>query len=65
MLSVSSIKDGMYNYLLGKNNPNSLYYAYYQILKTIPKNSKILDIGCGTGIYFDNPDVIDIIKKTT
>ena len=39
------------------------YYVYEKILSNIQSNSSILDIGCGDGIYFTNPKVINVIKK--
>ena len=61
MISTSNIKSFIYDSLLGKNNPNSPYYAYHQLLNQIPDESTVLDIGCGTGIYFDNQDVVNCI----
>ena len=61
MISTGSVKSFIYDSLLGKNNPNSPYYAYNQILNQISEESTILDIGCGTGIYFDNQDVVNCI----
>ena len=42
---------------------NGTYHQYINLLKYVKPETKILDIGCGDGIYFTNPLVIQIIKE--
>ena len=39
------------------------YYFYRDLLLKVDQDSKILDVGCGDGIYFTNPNVARIIKQ--
>lgn len=52
----------IYDYFFGKldyklSTPN----LFNDIIKKLPPNSKILDLGCGNGICYDNPDTISYI----
>jgi SAM-dependent methyltransferase len=55
----------MYEYFFG--NPNfrlSTVLLFLHSLKKIELESKILDFGCGSGTYYSNNKVIEIIKKS-
>ena len=41
---------------------NGTYYQYLNLLKYVEPKTRILDKGCGDGIYFTNPLVIKFIK---
>jgi len=61
-LIVYMIRSNIYSYIFSKTNPVSTQHGYYEILKNIPDNSKILDVGVGEGIYFTNLKVSNLIK---
>jgi SAM-dependent methyltransferase len=55
----------MYEHFFG--NPNfrlSTVLLFLHSLKKIEPESKILDFGCGSGTYYSNNKVIEIIKKS-
>jgi len=59
------IYTSMYEYFFG--NPNfrlSTVLLFLHSLKKIELESKILDFGCGSGTYYSNNKVIEIIKKS-
>jgi len=58
-----NVQNVVYDWLWSPKNPVSSYHAYHEILKLIPDDSKILDVGAGTGIYFSNPAVVELIKS--
>lgn len=53
----------LYSYFFRESNPVSTIHGYDEILKSLPDDSTILDVGCGSGIYFTSPKVIQTIKK--
>ena len=59
------LKDYIYeNYIFGINNTHGTQWAYFRILLNhIENGSSILDVGCGTGAYFNNIAVRDIIRQ--
>lgn len=56
------LKTYFYDLMFHQNNPISTQWGYYEILKQLPSNISILDIGVGDGIYFTNLLVINLIK---
>ena len=59
------IYTSMYEHFFG--NPNfrlSTVLLFLHSLKKIEPESKILDFGCGSGTYYSNNKVIEIIKKS-
>jgi SAM-dependent methyltransferase len=52
-----------YTYLFRESNPISTIHGYYKILKSLPNGSTILDVGCGSGIYFTSEKVVRMIKS--
>lgn len=53
----------LYDKLFGdKNLPTSTTNLYIKFLQKLPDNSRILDVGVGTGVYFENPDCISLIQ---
>mmetsp|Transcript_12161 Transcript_12161/g.14695 ORF Transcript_12161/g.14695 Transcript_12161/m.14695 type:complete len:239 (+) Transcript_12161:98-814(+) len=61
---VDILRSKVYQSFFGPQNPVSTQWAYDAILKNLPDEASLLDIGCGDGIYFTNPVVIEtIIKK--
>ena len=56
-------KNYFYDLMFHQNNPISTQWGYYEILKQLPDNISILDIGVGEGIYFTNPLVVNLIKE--
>lgn len=60
----TKVRQVLYDRLLGdKNLPTSTPNLYKFFLQQIDYNSKILDVGVGTGIYFENEDCIKLIKE--
>lgn len=59
----SYFKNYFYDLMFHQNNPISTQWGYYEILKQLPDNISILDIGVGEGIYFTNPLVVNLIKE--
>jgi SAM-dependent methyltransferase len=51
-----------YNYLFNSDNKISTIKGYKYILNNIEENSKILDVGVGVGIYFNDNEIIRLIK---
>lgn len=39
-------------------------YLFYSVLNTIPTNSTILDVGCGSGVCYKNNDTQNLIIKS-
>lgn len=60
---MAAIKTFFYNLLFHHSNPVSTQWGYYEILKKMPENSSLLDVGVGDGIYFINEKVINLIKS--
>lgn len=59
-----SLKQKIYAKLFGdENSPISTTNLYLKFLEKIQNNSKVLDVGVGTGIYFKNKKCIDLIRK--
>jgi len=52
----------VYSYFFQDSNPVSTIHGYDKVLQTLPNNSSILDVGCGSGIYFASPKVVRTIK---
>lgn len=59
---LSFLRHKVYSSIFDLDNPLSTSHGFYHILEKIPSNSSILDVGCGDGIYYINPKVIDLIK---
>lgn len=53
----------LYSYFFRESNPVSTIHGYDEILKSLPDHSTVLDVGCGSGIYFTSPKVIKTIKS--
>lgn len=54
----------MYDYLFGgKNSPTSTPSLYKKFLERLPNGSRVLDVGVGTGLYFDDRDCVELIKR--
>lgn len=60
---IDAVRSKVYGSFFGAQNPVSTQWAYDAILHKIPDNATILDIGCGDGIYFTNPSVIQTIRR--
>ena len=56
------LKTFFYDIMFHKGNPISTQWGYYEILKLLPNDITILDVGVGDGIYFTNYKVINLIK---
>ena len=51
-----------YDILFHESIPISTQWGFYEILKKLPKNSTVLDVGIGSCIYLKNQKVIKLIK---
>lgn len=47
------IRSLFYDWLFKPSNPVSTQWGYYEILKLLPDNITILDVGVGDGIYWE------------
>ena len=58
-----NLRQKLYDHLFGDVNlPTSTTNLYYSFLQRMKQDTKILDIGVGTGIYFEDPRCIKLIK---
>lgn len=58
-----NLRQKLYDHLFGDVNlPISTTNLYYSFLQRMKQDTKILDIGVGTGIYFEDPRCIKLIK---
>jgi len=60
---ISKVRSAVYQSFFGIDNPISTQWGYDKILESIPDNASILDVGCGDGIYFTNPEVLKKIRN--
>ena len=59
-----NLRQKLYDHLFGDVNlPISTTNLYYSFLQRVKQDTKILDIGVGTGIYFEDPRCIKLIKE--
>jgi len=59
-----SLRQKLYDHYFGDVNlPMSTPNLYYQFLQRMKHNTKILDIGMGTGIYFSDQRCVDLIRS--
>lgn len=59
-----NIRQKLYDHLFGDVNLSiSTTNLYFQFLQKMKLDATILDIGVGTGIYFDDPRCAEIIKQ--
>lgn len=59
-----NLRQKLYDHLFGDVNlPISTPSLYYSFLQRMKQDTKILDIGVGTGIYFEDPRCIKLIKE--
>jgi len=59
---ISSFRSIMYEHMFGDHNPVSTPRGFFKILQLIPDGSSVLDVGCGDGLYFTKPEVIELVK---
>ena len=59
---LSFLRHKVYSSIFNLDNSLSTSHGFHDILEKIPSESSILDVGCGDGIYYINPKVIDLIK---
>jgi len=58
------LRQKLYDALFGDAGlPISTPNLYIEFLQDLPDNSHILDVGVGTGIYFENPQCISLIRE--
>jgi len=60
---VSKVRSAVYKSFFCIDNPISTQWGYDKILESLPDGATILDVGCGDGIYFTNPEVLKKIRK--
>jgi len=60
---ISKIRSKVYKSFFGDENPISTINGFLETIKSIPDGSSVLDVGCGDGIYYTGPEVIDLIKS--
>lgn len=59
-----NLRQKLYDFIFtNKNFPTSTANLYLKFLQKLEVNTKILDIGVGTGVYFENEDCVKIIKE--
>ena len=59
-----NLRQKLYDHLQGDVNlPTSTTNLYYSFLQKMKQDTKILDIGVGTGIYFEDHRCIKLIKE--
>ena len=59
-----NLRQKLYDHLFGDVNLSiSTPSLYYSFLQRVKQDTKILDIGVGTGIYFEDPRCIKLIKE--
>lgn len=59
-----NLRQKLYDHLFGDVNlPISTTNLYHSFLQRMKQGTKILDIGVGTGIYFEDPRCIKLIKE--
>lgn len=60
---ISYIRSCFYAQFFSHRNAISTQHGYFNILKKVEEGSKLLDVGCGDGIYFTNKNVVKLIKQ--
>jgi 2-polyprenyl-3-methyl-5-hydroxy-6-metoxy-1,4-benzoquinol methylase len=59
---IAAIRSFSYGLLFSYSNPVSTQWGYLSIIKTLEEKATVLDIGCGDGIYFTNPEVQEVLR---
>jgi len=59
---ISNTRSRIYSHLFDISLPISTASGFQHILSLLPRGSKILDVGCGDGIYFTDLDICDLIR---
>ena len=60
---ISKIRSRIYASFFGFRNPVSTAAGFESIIKHVPNGSRILDVGCGDGLYYKYDKVVTLIKE--
>lgn len=59
---IDTLRSLIYNILFHPDNPISTTKGFKKLIESVPNGSKILDVGCGDGLYYTDNTICDLIK---
>jgi SAM-dependent methyltransferase len=60
---ISKVRSRIYASFFNFKNPVSTAAGFEAIIRNVPNGSRILDVGCGDGLYYKFDKVVNLIKE--